>query len=269
MICLLDTLDTPDVGFIKRIRRARRGYKGLHTGETVILGMKVLCVTIDRTPSIPLKTIQKRIAYAAERMRAAHTRKVLFSKNFPYRALVLREGFDEMNESRLLELLAGKIAASFSGRDKVAAFFAQRLTGEAERAFCDLCRDYKYVMSAVDSDDGRLYNALGRRIGISVIGHPTEKQLSKTDVAVFFSPPERKTVLPDKCIAIPVNNAALSGVVCRKAVSGMTVELADGKVPDIPDGFAAEPLIAAAIDAGSLHRGDILIRGLDIKDMYA
>jgi hypothetical protein len=269
MICLFDKQESSDAGIVTRFRRARRGYKGFHTGETVILGIKALTATIDITPSMPMKTVQKRIGCAAERLRAERTRKVLFSETFPYRELVLREGFEEIDDSRLLELFAGRIASVFSGREKVAAFFARRLTGEAENAFCQLCRDYKYVMAAVESDDGRLYQALGRRLGISVIGQPTEKQLSKADVAVFFSPPERKTVLPDKCVAIPVMHAALSGVVCRKALTGMTVELPKGVAQQIPDGFAHEPLIAAAIDAGALVLGDIPIRTLKIKDMYA
>lgn len=269
MICLFDQQDAPDAGILTRIRLARRGYRGLYTGEALILGIRVMTATIDTTPSIPLKTVRKRIGYAAERMRAKRVRKVIFSERFPYRELVLGEGFDEMDDSRLLELFAGKIASVFSGRDKVAAFFARRLTSEAEHTFCQLCREFKYVMSAVEETDGRLYHGLCRGLGISVIGQPTEKQLSRADVAVFFSPPVRQTVLPEKCVAIPVRPSALDGVVCRKAVAGMTVELATGEAPNIPDGFPLMPLIAAAVDAGSLRREDVLVRTLEFKDMYS
>jgi len=269
MICLFDKQDAPDAGILTRIRRTRRGYKGLRTGETLILGIRAMTATLDITPSMPMKVVRKRIRYAAERMRAVRVRKVLFSEDFPYRELVLGEGFDEMDDSRLPELLAGKIASVFSGRDKVAAFFAERLTSEAEHVFRQLCREYKYVMSAVEYYDGRLYHDLIRGLGISVIGQPTERQLAKADVAVFFSPPVRQTVLPEKCVAIPVCPAALDGVVCRRAVAGMAVELTNGKAPHIPGGFPSMPLIAAAIDAGSLSREEVLVRTLEFKDMYS
>jgi hypothetical protein len=269
MICLVDIEETPAVGIMTRIRRARGGYRGLTSGYRVILGIRTLNITIDVTPSMPLKTIQKRIKYAAERMHAVHAGKVLFSDKFPYRELLLREGFDEMDEGRLLELLAGKIISEYSGSDKVAAFFARHITGEAERIFCDMCRYFKYVMAAVESDSGWLMNILGRQLGISVIGQPTQRQLSKADVAVFFDPPEQRIVLPEKCIAIPVNDAALDGVVCSKAVSGLTVELSAGITQDVPVGFAHEPLIAAALDTGTLRREDVRVRDIRISDMYA
>lgn len=267
MICLVDIEETPVVGIMTRIRRARRGYRGLTFGYRIIFGMRTLTITIDVTPLMPLKTIQKRIQYAAEKMRAVRAGKVLFSKKFPYRELLLREGFDEMDEGRLLELLVGKIIFGFSGSDKIAALFAHHLTGEAERVFCDMCRDFKYVMAAVESE--RLFRTLGRRLGISVIGQPTDSQLSKADVAVFFDPPERRIVLPDKCIAVPVKGSALDGVVCSKAVCGLSVELSSGFTPDIPEGFAHEPLIAAALDTGTLRREDVLVRDIKILDMYA
>ncbi|NLA85831.1 MAG: hypothetical protein GX847_00825 [Clostridiales bacterium] len=268
MICLFDWQEMPDTGILTRIRSARRVYKGFRAGETVVLGMRVMHVTIDISPEMPLKTIRKRIGCAAELMRAKRAGKVLFFNNFPYREHVLWEGFDEMNEERLTEQLAGKIASAFAGGDKVAALFARRLTGEAERVFSALCRDFKYIMAAVEADEGRLYQALGKKLGISVIGHPTEKQLLKADVAVFFSPPTCQTVLPDKCVAIPVNKEAMKGVVCRRAVSGLTVELPDGRMTDIPKGFAPEPLITAAIEAGTLDPGEIMVRSLEFSDMY-
>ncbi|NMA24104.1 MAG: hypothetical protein GX936_00390 [Clostridiales bacterium] len=268
---MFDRQNAPDTSIFSRIRLALRGYRGLHTGETLILGIRVMTATLDIAPSIPLKTVRKRIGYAAERMHARRVRKVLFSEKFPrtYRELVLGEGFDEMDGSRLPELLAGKIASVFSGHDKVAAFFARRLTGEAEHTFRQLCRDFKYVMTAVEENDGRLYHELCRGLGISVIGHPTDKQLAKADVAVFFSPPARRTVLPEKCVAIPVYPAALDGVVCRRAVAGMAVEPAAGEAPNTPDGFRLMPLIAAAIDAGSLRREDVIVRTLEFRDIYS
>ncbi len=268
MICLFDWQETPDTGILMRIKNARRGYKGFHAGETVVLGMRVMHVTLDISPEMPVKTIRKRIGCAAELMRAKRAGKVLFFNNFPYRDLVLWEGFDEMNEERLTEQLAGRIASAFSGGDKAAAFFARRLTGEAERVFSALCRDFKYIMAVVEADEGRLYQALGKKFGISVIGQPTERQLSMADVAVFFSPPTQQTVLPDRCVAIPVNKAAMKGVVCRRTVSGLTVELPDGRMTDIPKGFAPEPLITAAIDTGTLNPSEIMVRSLEFSDMY-
>jgi hypothetical protein len=235
----------------------------------MILGLRILYIKVDVAPSMPLKAVYKRIGCAAERMRAERTGVLLISKKFPYRELVSREGFVEADECRLTALLAGKIVSKFAGRDKVAAFFARRLTSEAERVFREMCRDFKYVMAAVESDCGVLFNALGRRLGISVIGQPTAQQLSKADVAVFFDPPARPVILPEKCVAIPACAAALQGVVCRKAVDGLTIELGDDVLSAIPDGFAQEPLIAAALEAGTLRRQDVLVRDLKIRDIYA
>lgn len=268
MICLIDTQETPDVGIFTRIRRIHRGYKGITARTIVILGVRALYISIDKTPSMRMIIIKKRIHYAAEKMRRDHVGKVLFSEKFTYKELVLREGFDEIDESYLMAALAGKIVSAFSGSDKVAAFFANRLTSDAERAFYDMCRHFRYVMAVMESDCGQLFANLGKRLGISVIGQPTEKQLSKADVAVFFSPPRVPTVLPEKCIAIPVNNRALDGVVYSKFVSEVKLALGNAKALDIPDGFAHEPLYAAAIDAGTLHREDVLLREVKIMDMY-
>lgn len=267
MICLLDTEDLPDVSFIARIGRARRGYKGIIARDLAILGVRVLYITIDKTPSISQETVKKRIKYAAERMHTARIGKVLFSKNFPYREIVLREGFDEIDEGSLMETLAGKIAAEFAGADKVAAFFADRMTASAEQTFCALCRDFRYVMAVVESEAGRLFASLGRRLGISVIGQPTGKQLLKADVAVFFNAPHVTTVLPEKCIVIPVGDIALERIVARKAVSGISVGLINGKKPDIPNGFSHGPLFAVAIDAGTLHHEAVFLHDIRITDI--
>ncbi len=268
MICLIDTQDTPKVGIITRVSRAHRGYKGINYKDIIVLGMRALYVTIDKTPSMPSITAQNRVKHAAERMRASHAGKVLFSKNFPYRELVLREGFDDIDESLLMETLIGKIVTEFSGRDKVGAFFANRLTGSAERTFCEMCRDFRYVMAALDSDSSRLLGSLSRRLGISVIGQPTIQQLSKADVAVFYSPPRSAVVLPEKCIAIPVSDTYLDDVIYSKAVTGVTFELNSRRALSIPDGFPHEPLFAAAIDAGTLRREDVLLKDIKITDMY-
>lgn len=268
MICLIDTQEMPRVGIITRIRRALRGYKGITDRNIVILGMRVLYITVDKTPSMRTGTVQKRIQFAVSRMRTERVGKVQFTKNFPYRELILREGFDEIDESHLMELFTGKIVSALSGADKAAAFFANRLIGNAERVFCDMCSQFRYVMATLESDGTRLIAALGRRLGISIIGQPTEKQLLKADVAVFFSPPRLTTVLPDHCIAVPVTGAAPDGVVCRKFVSGVTVELANGKTPDIPDGFDHEPLFAAAMDAGTLRGEDVRLSDIKMTEVY-
>lgn len=243
------------------------GYRGLHSSCSVILGIRSLKITMDVAPSMTSNTIRKRIGYVVERMRSERTGKVVFSDDFPYRELILREGFDETDDRLLKEIVAGKIVKAFSGKDKVAAFFGRRLTGEAERVFSEMCQNFKYVMAAVETDGG-LYHSMGKRFGISVIGQPTEKQLEKADVAVFFCPPATKTVLPEKCVVIPVTGGALKGVICRKIVSEQTIALVNGKKHDIPNGFPHEPFYSAALDAGTLRREDLQIYNLKIRDLY-
>jgi hypothetical protein len=268
MICLLGTAETPDVGIITRVRRARKGYRGVSARELLILGVRTLHITLDKTPSISQKIIKKRIKYASSLMRSERVSQVFFAKNFPYRELVLREGFDEMDECLLMKLFAGKLATEFADGEKVAAFFAERLTGDAERIFSELCRAFRYVIAVSEADGSQLFAAFGRQLGISVIGRPTPKQLLRADVAVFFSPPKQEMVLSEKCVVIPVTASALEGVVCRNVVTGITVSLVNGMQPDIPEGFQPGPLYAAAIRAGTLRLGDVLIQNIKMADMY-
>lgn len=266
MICLIDAKEVPDAGVFTRIRRARGGYRGIQLRYITVLGMRVLYITIDTPPSMTRKTALKRIGCAVEMMRAQRVCNVLFAKNFSYREQILREGFDETDDRLLVETLAGQIASSFSGKDKGAVFFAYRLTGYAEQAFYTICRDFRYVMSAVGTDENGLVAALSKELGISIIDRPSEKQLLKADVAVFYDPPNQEITLGDHCIAIPVSSEALNGVHCRKAIAGVTVAPADGNVPEIPEGFVAGPLYAYAIRAGALRYGDIRLHDINIEE---
>lgn len=268
MICLLDTKEIPDVGFVSRFSRFRRGYTGISFKNLTIMGVRALHITIDKAPAISQRTVQKRIKLVTDRIREEHISRVLFSINFPYRELVLREGFGEIDESLLMETLAGEIASKFAGKEKVAAFFADRMTAGVEKTFCDLCRDFRYVMAVLESDGSRLFSSLGKRLGLSVIGQPSEKQLLKVDVAVFFSAPLVTTVLPETCIVIPARHNALDRVVARKAVANLSIGLRDGMEPDIPEGFPRDPLFAVALDAGTLRREEILLREFKMTDMY-
>lgn len=257
--------DAPKDFIIKRLIRSMKGYKGFSSSNVTVLGMRALFLRIQITPGASLRLIEKRIRYACGAMAANHVGKVLFSKNFLYSGLILREGFVEMESSSLYEALAGKIA-TFAGTGKYAALFAKRLTGSALTALNDLCAGFRYVMLESDSDGGGIVSSLGRRYGISVILHPTAQQLNNADTAVFFDPPRCKTVLPDKCIIVAADKRALDGVVFKKAVAGLTIKLAGGKAINIPENFPKEPLLAMALYAGTIGREEMILQDIVTAD---
>lgn len=262
MICLIDTEDIPDAGIIKRFIRFLRGYRGIATAPVTILGLRALYLRIQVNPTISQRAIEKRIKNACRAMIEKQVSMVLFSKNFPYKPNLLREGFDEMESSLLFETLAGKIATDFAGDGKCAVLFAKRLTGSALAVLDDLCAGFRYVMVESESDGGGIVSSLGRRFGISVIMHPTALQLLNADAAVFFDPPGRKSILPDRCLTVAVTKPALTGVVFREAVTGLMIELTGGKTMNIPDSFPIEPLLAVALYAGTIGREDMILRGV-------
>lgn len=268
MICLLDTVEIANAGLLTRIRRAIKKNLDITAESIVIYGIRVLYMRMGISPSMKGKLVRKRMRQAVDMMRGARVGSVLFSKNFPYRDVILREGFQAMDESALIELLAGAIAARCAEGKEAAVFFADRMTGSAERAFRVICRQYRYIMT-VSPGNSRLFTELTRSLGISVLQQPTESQLLKAQVAVFFAPPLGKTVLSDSCIAVPVKTHFVETVDCRRVVTGVTIGLTGGEHNQVPAGFAAEPLVAAALEAGTLRLEDIQMTDLKITEKQA
>jgi hypothetical protein len=267
MYCLLSTEDKDPVGLFGRIKRGLSGDKGLIIRETVVLGVRVLGITIEVFPGMKTEDVRAAIRRAVDAMRRERVREICFAKNFPYRALFLREGFDEMGSLLLMTTLAGRISSylggqisAVSGDGKYAAIFAAKLTVAVLRTLSELCASFKYLMVTTESGGGREFEALRRRTGISVIERPTPRQLMNADVAVVFGPLRRSVLLPAKCIAFGIGDNALSGVDCGRVVSGLRLELAAGREERLPEIFSRDVLISAALCAGTLKADDIVLR---------
>ncbi|SHH63873.1 hypothetical protein SAMN02745823_00578 [Sporobacter termitidis DSM 10068] len=260
MICLIGAEETARAGWWRRLRRAAAHDKGFSAGDEVVLGVRMLRAVIESSPGMKPEALRKRIKNAAEWMRARRVRQVIFAKNFPYRALVLREGFDEMDGGALWEALAGRIAARFGGDSHCAALFAGRLTMAVLRTLTELCASFKYLMVTTETGSGREFDALRRRTGVSVIEQPTDRQLSRADVAVIFGPQKRLVVLPPECVALGVGAGALEGVLFGRAVSELTLGLTDERESELPSGFPRDVLFSAALNAGTLQPEDIVIQ---------
>jgi len=196
-------------------------------------------------------------------MRLHRADSVLFSENFPYRDLVLGEGFMEADGRTLMETLAGTIAERAAGSRRSAALFTDRLTSGAARTLTEMCRSFRTVMLISDSG-AETCRALGRQFGISVVTNPPAGQLHDADAAVFFSAPRNGAVLSENTVAIPSAPAALGGVTYHTAVRGVQIELAGGMAGMIPEGFAPVPLVSAALESLALGREAVRLTSYEL-----
>jgi hypothetical protein len=257
MFALVDAKDVPEGGFLRRLRRRVSGRAGVNSGYQEILGMKTFCLTFQMTGGLTPRDIRKQVLAAAEAIRGSGCEEICFSKIFPYRDELLREGFVEIDDGILYERLAGNIALRFSGRDKSAVLFAKRLSHHSERALKSLCEGFRYVMADIEAGGGRVIERLAKQYGVSIIERPSARQLANADTAVFFSPPAQQIVLPDRCVAVAVSKEALTGVTCSSLASGLKIALKHGKALNLPEKYPINSIAAAAMKAGTVFPGEI------------
>ncbi len=262
MICLMDAVNTPD-GRRRTswFTRRPKGYNSVNSRQIAVLGMRAAYITIEKLPDKNTRAVTKQLEDVTAHLRAQRTGSVLFSENFPYRESVLREGFKEADTRALMELMAGTMAQRAAESKQSAAVFTQRLTSAALRTLTELCSSFKTVM-LVCASGADACRTLGRQLGISVIFDPTAGQLKKADVVVFFDAPGYPIILKDEAVAIPAGPGALDGVSYRTAVTGVDIGPSDGTDFVIPEGFAYEPVISAALECRALAPESVRLRAL-------
>ena len=267
MICLIE-YDHEASGkerFLTRLRRRLSGDTGVKCRKITVLGMPVLYLTMPAVESISEKSLRRRTDAAAMLMHQWRIGRVVFAKDFPYRAQILREGFEEADGTVLTELLAGEIACQVCQSGKTAVIFASRLTGNAARAPWKVCAPFRYVYAVTAVGADALFDDIRRKAGVSVITDPSPIQLKKADVALIFDTIPGDGVLPETCVAIPVGRTMPEDLRCRTIATKLTYRVKNANGAEVPEGFPADRLIACALEAGTLRTEDIRVESAGIQ----
>jgi hypothetical protein len=270
MICLIEHESTGYDGFFKRIRRRLTGDNGYRCEKRMVFGMPVLHVTLAFYPRAKETFVRKTIGASAAQLRKGS--RVLFSKDFPYRAAFLREGFEEAEGTILTELLSGQLASFICPEGKTALMISKKLSGRAVQALWSLCLRFRHVLCVTESDGRALYGAISKKQGVSVISAPSPRQLLEADVAVVFNPPPEHMLLSDTCVVLPVGSTVPKNIYCRRFASEISFGIKDAEsmeYAELTERFPLNALIAAALEAGVLRVDDVLVRSVHIQEKPA
>jgi hypothetical protein len=192
-------------------------------------------------------------------MRSQGIQKVVFARNFPYKAHLLREGFETPDSGLLYEVLAPMAARAASPAASSVYICVGRLTVYTAQTLIELCRSFRYMMVDIESGGGLFLNALARRFGVSVVAGPTPDRLGLADIAVLLSKPPHPVVLSETCLVLASECSFLSNVRCNHVLTGLTVAVPKSAGNAVPKGFPPEPLLAAALYAGTLSGTDLSV----------
>lgn len=273
MICLIDIEKAGRESLIDRLRHLMEKDTGVRCRKSHVLGMPVLRVTIPVPDGAGVKAgptapvLRKRIDSAVRQMNAHRAGRVVFSKDFPYSEMILREGFEEADGAILTALLAGELARLACPDGKTVVLFADSLTGWSAKALWKLSAHFRHVLAVTAADGRALYKAIGKRYGISVIDKPSPAQLSEADVAVVFSSPAGGAELSDDCVVIPVCRADFGNIACRRVATDFGFGLKSSGEDTMTAGFPRNALIACALEAGVLSAADIVVRSVRVKSL--
>jgi hypothetical protein len=273
MICLIDIETAGRESLVEKLRHIMNKDAGVRCRKSRVLGMPALRVTIPVTggaggEAVPkLPALRRKIGAAVRQIKAHRAGRVVFSKDFPYREMILREGFEEADGTVLTALLAGELAQLACPGGKTAVLFSDSLTGWPARALWKLGAHFRHVLTVTAADGRALYKAIGKRYGISVIDKPSPAQLCEADAALVFDPPAEGVKLSEACVVIPVRGADIGTIACRRVASDFSFGLKNGGEDAVPAGFPRNALIACALEAGVLSTADIVVRSVRVKTL--
>lgn len=266
MFAIIELCDPPRRSRVDRMNLFLRGYRGVAMMPEELLGMRAMRVCIETPIARKPNALSKRIQIAMSALHQQKIRKLSFRNHFPYKQQFLRESFFEIESLFLFQTMAGEIAAKISGDgEKTAAFFARRVMEYEERALISLCANYRYVMLQVDEGGSAVSRNIRRKYGISVIDKPTDYQLNGADMALFFSPPRRKIILPDKCVAITVAKSNIEDVCYHQSVTGVTFRMPENLYDGLPEGIELEPILSEALLSGMIRSDNLKVLNVNIS----
>ena len=264
MVYLVGAEETAPAGLPERIRQSLSREAGYTVSGMVILGMRARRVTIEN-PTGQGSILRRNIARAAAALRDERAGRIIFADGFAYKEHLKREGFDEMGTDALLAALAGRVAALAAPDGAAAALVARHLAGGAWNTLRELCLRFRCVMAVTDADWNPGFAELRRRTGVSIIEHPSARQLALAGVAVLYDDLPPGVVLAEHCVAVGGAVRRRRGPRARPEGDRPVSGAAGGSGSRSAAGFPREPILAAALSAGTLSEDDIQINGLSVS----
>jgi hypothetical protein len=272
MVYLVGEEETAPVSVFGRLRHSLASDEGYKIVSTVVLGMRLRRVTIE-SPAGQDSVYRRNVARAAAALRRERDGRVIYSDAFRYKELFMREGFDEMDADALTAALAGRSASRAAGSGTTVAhdgtsavLFSRHMNGDAWKTLQELCRRFRTVMAVTGADWSPALEALRRRTGVSVIEHPSTRQLTLAGVAVLYDAPPSGVNLPAGCVAVEARAGALDGSLVGRRVIGLSLGLPAGGEAGLPSGFPREPIFASVLSAGTLRPEDISILDITVSE---
>ncbi len=252
MIALVDMQRIPGRGLFRRSI-------GIQRRVIDVLGLRCRLMTAAVPEHAPPRRQQRYADAVIAGLKEARVGHVAFSRDFTMYEAVLRAGFTELDETPIFESLAGEIADGAATRHVQVLFCTGFPTEPARQALRVLAEAFRTVLIAGDAS-GSLSRALAREMGVSAICDPSPALLRGTDAAVIYPGFTGRLQLPDGCVTIVAGDGIPDGITGGRPVSGVTIGLRDGVECTVPDGFDPQLLVAAALAAGTLRPGDVVIR---------
>ena len=170
------------------------GPKRPELGERQLPGGTFVTLRMGQTahPNSPLSLARAR--QGARRLREAGVRSAVFPVDFPYTALLIRQGISPVDTLPLRRALAAPLtrrrleSLGLSPTQAVVALSGERASREVTEAAKALALSYRYVLLSVRSGGEEFARSLRREYGISLLLRPSTDQLDRADALVLFSP---------------------------------------------------------------------------------
>ena len=170
------------------------GPKRPELGERQLPGGTFVTLRMGQTahPNSPLSLARAR--QGARRLREAGVRSAVFPVDFPYTALLIRQGISPVDTLPLRRALAAPLTrrrlenGGFQPTQAVAAVSGDRAIREVTECAKALALSYRYVLLSVRGDGAAFAKSLRREYGISLLLDPSPDQLDRADALVLFSP---------------------------------------------------------------------------------
>jgi len=222
---------------------------------TRVMGVSAAVVTVET--GLHPRRERKVLEEAFRRLADLRPRRVVYERGFPYLRAFVEAGFAPA-EADLHRYLAPRAAMAACPEGGAVYFYAPRPDRAALEHIKLLRRHFRHLMA--DLGGGARYSdGLLFEFGLSVIQNPSPERLRDARAALLYAEPDRPIALSPECVALAPRREWLEKVACGAYVSELDVGVKRGKWPLLPESFPPEPLIAAALEAGTLRPEDVTV----------
>ena len=263
MLAMLDMERIPKRGVMGRFGR-RKGNE-ISVRRENAFGSPVMYITLGIGSDIKPRALEKLIGSAEKLMSAQGVDRVCFSDGFEFAGHFIGNGLKEPDLTPLYEAVAGQAAELLPGAGGTAFITASKLGGVEHGTLMGLCKNYRYVLTDINTAGAEAFRNIQRRLGISIIDRPLPDWILGADAAVFLGARREETRLSYKCTVFSVNRAALSGVRLYKLVTGLDVSL-PGET-ELPESFQKETVVSYALERLTLPQNKLILRRIKVSDV--